>query len=145
MKNVTIPYIVRDLNDLPLYIIVATWGMRTKQKMTTLSVSRAFFITQQQARDILHYIYNEGAGNIKSERLILFDAQKRKIKAIVVHEIASSAYDNPVYIKRDYHSPSLSSARSEGEISESNMRKLRRWMCIRTPGDIPPESYLDGV
>ncbi|HCB9839936.1 TPA: CaiF/GrlA family transcriptional regulator [Escherichia coli] len=152
MRNITIPHIVSDLKALPLYIIVANWGMRTKQKLTTLSVSRAFFITQQQARDILHYICNEGAGHIKSERLTLFDAQKRKIKAIMIHEIASSAYNCHVYVKRDYHPPSLSSSPGSGntgsppgKISESNISKLRKWMCIRRAGDVPPEHYLDSA
>ncbi|HAX4824317.1 TPA: CaiF/GrlA family transcriptional regulator [Escherichia coli] len=142
MINANIPDVVRDLVKLPLYLIVATWGLRTQQKLTSLVVSRTFFISQQRARDILHYIYNEGSAHIRSEKLILFDEQKRKVSAIFVHEISPEAYNKPIYVRSDNSSPSVPPSRAITQVNESNMRKLRRWMCTRKAGARPPEAYL---
>ncbi|MBC0030478.1 CaiF/GrlA family transcriptional regulator, partial [Escherichia coli] len=66
-----IPAGVSDLVEQPLYIIVATWAMRTNTLLTTEEVSREFLLTQQRATDIIHYIHNEGSKHITSERITL--------------------------------------------------------------------------
>ncbi|MBV4602676.1 CaiF/GrlA family transcriptional regulator [Escherichia coli] len=66
-----IPAGVSVLVEQPLYIIVATWAMRTNTLLTTEEVSREFLLTQQRATDIIHYIHNEGFKHITSERITL--------------------------------------------------------------------------
>ena len=67
-----IPDNVSDIAEQPLYILVACWGFRRKQFLTTSTVAKEFLITQRRAMDILHYIKNEGSKNITFENKILF-------------------------------------------------------------------------
>ncbi|MED8911433.1 CaiF/GrlA family transcriptional regulator [Escherichia coli] len=75
-----IPDNVSDIAEQPLYILVACWGFRRKQFLTTSTVAKEFLITQRRAMDILHYIKNEGSKNITFENKILFTGPSKNIK-----------------------------------------------------------------
>ncbi|ELH6567415.1 CaiF/GrlA family transcriptional regulator, partial [Escherichia coli] len=80
----TIPDNIKDLKGYPLYILVAHWGLRLNKIITTVDVSRVFMLTQQQARDVLHYIYHDARKSIACEKRVLINAQNRRIVAIKI-------------------------------------------------------------
>ncbi|ECG8304860.1 CaiF/GrlA family transcriptional regulator [Salmonella enterica subsp. enterica] len=136
----TLPAVVRDATEQPLYIAIALWGLRSSQLLTTENVSRAFSVTQGRARDILHYISHEGRGRITSERLILHtgitgNTRRRALRVVQVN--------TPALVKgrgkRPRRPPRPVSVKEVAVAAgPDELQILRRWMCQRRPGDICP-------
>lgn len=61
------PAEIAHLVDMPLYLAVAYWSLSLKRAVTVAEVARAFYISESQARDALHYITNDACDVIKSE------------------------------------------------------------------------------
>ncbi|WP_258143053.1 CaiF/GrlA family transcriptional regulator [Escherichia coli] len=128
----TVPGNVCDLKSHPLYVIVAFWGMRTQRLLTSADVSRVFFISQQQARDVLHYICHEASGGIKSERILMFNEHKKKILALKIKDISLGACVQQKYFCRNVMPAVVSElGLKQGSIPDNNIIMLRRWMCTR--------------
>ncbi|HFP4037291.1 TPA: CaiF/GrlA family transcriptional regulator [Escherichia coli] len=136
----TIPDNIKDLKGYPLYILVAHWGLRLNKIITTVDVSRVFMLTQQQARDVLHYIYHDARKSIACEKRVLINAQNRRIVAIKITAISDEIYQTP---KKEikYHSTDNAQALRKQEslpkqpLQLDTLTTLRRWMCSRRPGE----------
>lgn len=136
-----VPGSVCDLKSHPLYVIVAFWGMRTQRLLTSVDVSRAFFISQQQARDVLHYICHEASGCIKSERVFILNEHKKKILALKIKNVSLEACAQQKYFCRNIM-PAIASERKTRSISENNIIVLRRWMCTRKRNEHVPSLLI---
>ncbi|HIG9582942.1 TPA: CaiF/GrlA family transcriptional regulator [Escherichia coli] len=136
----TVPDNVCDLKSHPLYVIVALWGMRTQRLLTSADVSRVFFISQQQARDVLHYICHEASGCIKSKKVLMFNEHKKKILALKIKKVSLESCAQQKYFCRNI--PTIVSERKIRNITENNIILLRRWMCTRRRNSPVPLSFI---
>lgn len=147
-----LPSGMEDLRGYPLYILIAAWGLRQRQLLTTDRVSRRFYITQSQARDALHYIRHEGRLRICSESVPVMDGMHPYCKGIRILSVDLS--EGPVIGKRrppDVTTPRpLASRMPRQTLEEERQRRLRQWMVSRRPGErVPPvllltESEIEG-
>ncbi|EAW1657815.1 CaiF/GrlA family transcriptional regulator [Salmonella enterica] len=142
----SLPDGMADLSGAPLYVTVAVWGLRLKRFITTDDVARNFCITQQQARDVLHYIGHEGARWVESERrVIIRDARGRQtgllIRAVTMPEPADirPRRRHPQIPPRSEMSPSGQTPVAD---RHAQIKTLRAWMVNRRPGEPVPEDLL---
>ena len=140
-----LPSGMEDLRGYPLYILIAAWGLRQRQLLTTACVSRRFYITQSQARDALHYIRHEGRLRICSESVPVMDGMHLYCKGIRILSVDLS--EGPVIGKR--RPPDVTTARPltsrmpRQTLEEERQRRLRQWMVSRRPGErVPPVLLL---
>lgn len=137
---------LEDLRGYPLYILIAVWGVRQHHILTTTLVSRAFFITQSQARDALHYMRHEGGKRVKSETVPLFDGMHPHCKGVRV--LSVDQRDVPVEEKRrtvGVISPGNVTERLPRQtLGEDVQRRLRQWMVSRRAGEPVPSALLAG-
>ncbi len=138
----TLPSLVAELSDQPLYIAVAMWGKLSGTLLTTEIVSRTFSLTQGRARDVIHYIAHEGRKYVTSERLILYvdgsvNPRRRALKIRHVEKIppgtlrATRPRNRIVARSRADRIPPGNSA-----VCPTQLQLLRRWMCQRRVGDV---------
>ncbi|ENY0943349.1 CaiF/GrlA family transcriptional regulator [Salmonella enterica] len=142
----SLPDGMADLSGAPLYVTVAVWGLRLKRFITTDDVARNFCITQQQARDVLHYIGHEGARWVESERrVIIRDARGRQtgllIRAVTMPEPADirPRRRHPQIPPRSEMPPSGQTPVAD---RHAQIKTLRAWMVNRRPGEPVPEDLL---
>jgi hypothetical protein len=140
-----LPSGMEDLRGYPLYVLIAAWGLRQRQLLTTACVSRRFYITQSQARDALHYIRHEGRLRICSESVPVMDGMHLYCKGIRILSVDLS--EGPVIGKR--RPPDVTTARPltsrmpRQTLEEERQRRLRQWMVSRRPGErVPPVLLL---
>lgn len=138
----TLPAVVRDVAEQPLYIAVALWGLRCRMLLTTENVSRAFSLTQGRARDILHYISHEGRCHVTCERRILHTGQPgnsrcRALKIIRV-DIPAQVKATKKKIRRE--PPTLITREVIPRSERDTLQELRRWMCQRRVGEVWSDS-----
>lgn len=135
---------MEDLRGFPLYILVAAWGLRQRQVLTTDRVSRRFYITQGQARDALHYIRHEGRLRVYSESVPVMDGMHPYCKGVRILSVDLS--EGPVIGKRrpaDVVTPRPLPARMPRQtLEEERQRRLRQWMVSRRPGESVPSVLL---
>lgn len=81
------PVCVQDVQDQPLCIIVAFWGMRIGKLLTVEAVSREFHIPQRTVKDILHYIVHEGRNHIRSRRFIQKEPATGRRRALRILDV----------------------------------------------------------
>ncbi|WP_105465738.1 CaiF/GrlA family transcriptional regulator [Escherichia coli] len=72
-----IPESVSDISEQPLYILIASWGLRNKKILTTDIVAKKFFITQRRAMDIMHYIKTKGEKMLTLKKSYCFTGSTR--------------------------------------------------------------------
>ncbi|MEB7742579.1 CaiF/GrlA family transcriptional regulator [Escherichia coli] len=134
-----IPTAVSDLNEQPLYIIVASWAFRVNKLLTTEAITREFLLTQRRATDIMHYIVHEGARYIKSEQITLIKEKPQKIRyrALKIISITLPSLQPKVNTNRRlvYDSTAPKTSVTDKNIHMNYHKSLRRWMCIRKTGE----------
>ncbi|CAI1210392.1 TPA: CaiF/GrlA family transcriptional regulator [Serratia liquefaciens] len=74
-----LPARLAHLNDPPLYMAVAWWGLLTGQGMTREYISQTFRIPPRRAADVMTYISRERSDVINSERHFLREAGRRSL------------------------------------------------------------------
>lgn len=146
-----LPTGLEDLAGYPLYLIVAAWGLRKGGVLTSVMVSRNFFISQGRARDILHYISHEGQSRIICERVPVLDGthpfcKGLRIIDINIEDITLSNKEKTYKdcIENKSTSMILPQSLSVGDFRDS-ARDLRRWMVSRRNGEKVPELLLDNL
>lgn len=139
-----LPHEVKDLRGYPLHILIAAWGLRQRQVLTTQLVSRVFFITHSQARDVLYYIRHDSAGRIRSESVPLKDrghpfCKGLRILSVEPGQVPAPDKRRPV----DVTVPKSNAVKPE-RISgpENTLRALRQWLLSRRPGEPVPPGLL---
>lgn len=141
----SLPPDVRDLAGYPLYLIVAAWGLRNGHVLSTVMVSRTFFISQGQARDVLHYMRHEGLSRVTSEQVPLKNGAHPYSKGVRVlsvnltdvspHEKEERARSRAVRLPPQTQP-------SRGRDTRESERRLRQWMVSRRPGEVVPDVLL---
>lgn len=134
-----IPESVSDISEQPLYILIASWGLRNKKILTTDIVAKNFFITQRRAMDIMHYIKNEGRKNVDFEKVILFHGvygnirvQALKIKSVVLlppQKINKERYNDSFKLVEIEQKKNVFSVKTTDEFS-----MIKRWLISRKVG-----------
>ncbi|CAH5675794.1 CaiF/GrlA family transcriptional regulator [Escherichia coli] len=139
-----IPDNVSDIAEQPLYILVACWGFRRKQFLTTSTVAKEFLITQRRAMDILHYIKNEGSKNITFENKILFTGPSKNIKTRAL-KITNVIFTVPQKKNKSKNNNIINPTEKEFKNHVRSVQKiddytfLRKWLISRKTG----ESFSD--
>lgn len=140
-----LPSDVNDLLGYPLYLIVATWGLRNGCVLTTVMVSRTFFISQGRARDVLHYICHEGQTRITSESVLLKNGvhpytKGLRVLSVNLADVSLQEKDSESRAVKVRTPPQTQTSRS-GDSRESE-RLLRQWMVSRRQGEAVPDVLL---
>lgn len=141
-RQFILPPEVIDLAGYPLYLVIATWGLRSQCTLTTALVSRAFLITQNQARDALHYIRNEGRTRIRCEFVPVRIDPHPFCRGIRIHSVdLQNIPDNSKRRRVDATAQrSLSTRYPQQTGGQEKLRNLRQWMISRRMGE--PVPYL---
>ncbi|HAN6894781.1 MULTISPECIES: CaiF/GrlA family transcriptional regulator [Escherichia] len=140
-ERYTIPSKLSGFSNLPLYMVVAIWGKRNKQLLTTKDVARAFSLTQQQATDVINYIYREGTKYIKSEKTTIFciiNGVKTKLRALKILDVVIiplPTESNRLKQQRISEQKSRSSVKRNSPEKKDELRVIRQWMCHRRTGE----------
>ncbi|EEU9148100.1 TPA: hypothetical protein N6L14_004597 [Escherichia coli] len=135
-----LPGIVCDFEHAPLHVAVAMWGLREKVLLTEICVARAFGISQAEAHDILLFITRDAREFIDSEVLNLIDAHRQKIRAIRILSVSPGVTSVPASgIRYRQPAPQPATPKSCSVQEEDTLTALRRWMCSRRAGEMPPE------
>ncbi|EJF4886173.1 CaiF/GrlA family transcriptional regulator [Salmonella enterica] len=142
-----LPVEVSEMEDAPLYLAVAMWGMRQKRVITCEDVCRNFYISQRRASDILHYICHEGARFVVCERRKVLRAGGCRVGLRIQQVVVPSPeeYAEPPVRRRYVSPPPVSTPASKtysGRRDASGVRALRQWMTRRHPRDRVPEKLL---
>lgn len=143
-----LPVEVVEMDDVPLYLAVAMWGMRQKRVITCEDVCRNFYISQRRASDILHYICHEGACFVVCERRKVVRAGNICRVGLRIHRVIllSPEENAEKSARRRSVSPPPASALTSKSYSDqrdaSGARALSQWMTRRRPGDRVPEKLL---
>lgn len=143
-RTFRLPPGLEDLRGYPLYILIAVWGARQRHILTTALVSRAFFISQGQARDALHYMRHEGAQRVKSETVPLFDGMHPHCKGVRV--LSVDLRDVPPEGKKQVVKVisygNVTKRLPRQTLGEDIQRRLRQWMVSRRAGEPVPSALL---
>lgn len=143
------PAEIAHLVDMPLYLAVAYWSLSLKRAVTVAEVARAFYISESQARDALHYIANDACDVIKSETRMSIGQQGRYHKTVCVLSVQSGVFNRqkkvpvmPLAEKNtdSYHLPEL--LRRAGRDNDERIKQLRTWFVSRRKGEKIPDMYL---
>ncbi|WP_049849618.1 CaiF/GrlA family transcriptional regulator [Trabulsiella odontotermitis] len=141
-----LPDNIQDLDHSPLYMAVACWGLRCNKILTTEVVSREFRITQQRARDALHYIRHEARDRITTECIVMTVPGLRRTitcKGLRVLGVNISALD--AIRERPRAAPDKGKHLQRLASQTTPLHQLRRWMVSRRTGEPVPGSLLEGV
>lgn len=143
-REFRLPPGMEDLRGYPLYLLIAAWGLRQRQILTTTRVSRRFYITQSQARDALHYIRHEARQRVSSESVPVRDGTHPFCKGL--HILSVDLSGGPLVRKKrpvDVTTPKPHTPRMPRQTLEKEAeRRLRRWMVSRRPGEPVPSVLL---
>ncbi|EFY5236021.1 hypothetical protein ABVX93_003746 [Escherichia coli] len=142
------PAEIAHLVDMPLYLAVAYWSLSLKRAVTVAEVARAFYISESQARDALHYITNDACDVIKSETRMSISKRVHH-KTVCVLSVQSGVFNRqkkaPVMSLAEkntdsYHLPEL--LRRAGQNNDERIKQLRKWFVSRRKGEKIPDMYL---
>ncbi|MBC6501825.1 CaiF/GrlA family transcriptional regulator [Citrobacter freundii] len=143
-----LPAQMQTMEDLPLYLIVACWGLREKCVLSTDLVSQVFFISPARARDTLHYIRHEGRERVVSETLDLTDRRHPFCKGLRIVAVSLSGIAGMRKRKKSTADKARVVAGPGGSRSENRYElycQLRQWMVSRRPGEPVPGRLLPGT
>lgn len=138
VKRFRLPPEVSDLDGHPLYILIAYWGLRQNQVLTTSLISRVFHIEQVQAQNALHYIRHEGRLYVKSERVPLIDQSSGLHKGL---RIVSIIQPEKMVIARQLPKKNINN--SHRIHKETRRNCLRQWMISRRILERVPDEILE--
>ncbi|EDU8805681.1 CaiF/GrlA family transcriptional regulator [Salmonella enterica subsp. enterica] len=139
----SLPPGMSDMEDAPLYLAVAVWGMRLDRLVTSEDICRHFCVTQRRASDVLHYIVHEGSRWVTCERrVVIRDGRGRRLGL----RIRDVTWPDPEKIRsrRRKVIPPLRAALNDREKTgkEARIKVLRMWMVKRRPGESVPQELL---
>ncbi|HBE9179015.1 hypothetical protein BFS14_14880 [Serratia fonticola] len=130
----TLPAMLQDLGDPPLYLAVATWGWRLGRPFCRDELAQTFRITLQRAGDVMSYIRRADQAKIRSrqsyERVV--NGVRRRFLQIVAEPDMSvkKAVRGKPTTETDERLP-----QGEGPLSDAGLQALRRWFLLRpNPG-----------
>lgn len=137
---------MEDLCGYPLYLRIAAWGLRQRNILTADLVSGVFYITQSQARDVLHYIHHESELWGCSDSVPVRDGMPPFCKGLRILSVELS--EGPVVGKNSpvnvaMPKPLISGVPSQ-TVEKEVLRCLRRWMVSHRP-TVPPSQRAGSV
>lgn len=93
-----LPRCLSHLNNPPLYLAVAHWGLIKKDGMSREDISQAFRISPRRAADIMNYIYNDRQAVITSQKTVTTcgrGLRSFRLTIMAVGEVRSRPIPNP--------------------------------------------------
>lgn len=142
-KPFRLPAELEDIGEagLPLYVLVAYWGLRQGKSVTVRDVRQAFGLSLRRASDILEYMTEQGRNIVETEchlrPLKPGDRRmRREWRVTAVYGERARTIKEPV--NRSSTPPGGRNASGREGISE-----LGRWFVTRRPGRAVPDDLLD--
>ncbi|MGF6188984.1 CaiF/GrlA family transcriptional regulator [Serratia sp. 2723] len=130
----TLPALLQDLGDPPLYLAVATWGWRLGRPFCRDELAQTFRITLQRAGDVMSYIRRADQEKIRSRQS--YERVVNGVRRRFLHIVA----EPNMTVKKAVKGKSAVEAaaglpQGEGQLSDAGLQALRRWFLIRpNPG-----------
>lgn len=139
-----LPYEVAEMNDVPLYLVVAMWGLRLKRVITSEDVSRNFYISQRRASDVLYYICHEGTRFVSCERRKVMQKGKLYRRGVFIREVTLPLTDEYKLVRRrNIPKPQSIMPRKTRMCDDiTGIKALRQWMVLRQMGEPIPDALL---
>ncbi|OCQ54167.1 DNA-binding transcriptional activator CaiF [Photorhabdus australis subsp. thailandensis] len=79
-----LPVCLSHLNDTPLYMAVAYWGLLKGRAFTKSEISQVFRVSESRAKDVMNYIYNERRDVISCEKVFFREKQRSRRLMLIV-------------------------------------------------------------
>jgi hypothetical protein len=89
-EDYRIPRALLHLQSLPLYLIVAHWGMLKKKPFTPGEISMVFHLSLCRAIEIINVISAIHKNVITSQKIIIFSKNKKPKMALLISAITYS-------------------------------------------------------
>ncbi|MBS9438305.1 CaiF/GrlA family transcriptional regulator [Photorhabdus noenieputensis] len=122
-----LPVCLSHLNDTPLYMAVAYWGLLKGRGFTKSEISQVFRVSERRARDVMNYIYNERRDVISCEKVFFREKHgSRRLMLIVTAVVKPMPQRNPILVTK-----TVKSARS---LTSSRIHHMRTWFLQRACG-----------
>lgn len=117
-----LPACLVHLNDPPLYIAVAWWGLLSGRGMTREDISQAFRIPLRRAADVMAYISRDRCDVITCERRVIHNGNRRSLILTIaaIGEFIPAVPSPPPRVKKN-RSPD----------GGDPVREWRRWFLSR--------------
>lgn len=130
----TLPAMLQDLDDPPLYLAVAVWGWRLRRPFCRRELAQTFRITLQRAGDVMSYIRRADQAKIHSRQS--YERIENGVRRRYLHIVT----EPDMTVKKAVRGkPTVETAeglpQGEGPLSDAGLQALRRWFLIRpNPG-----------
>lgn len=142
-QSFRLPAELEDMGDagLPLYVLVAYWGLRRRKPMTVRDVREAFGLSLRRASDILEYMSEQGSDIVEAEcRLRPLKQGDRRMRrewrvTVVYGERVRFSPETVNRVSAPVHGPDGS--------GHDCLPELRRWFTRWRPGRKVPDGLLD--
>lgn len=122
-----LPVCLSHLNDTPLYMAVAYWGLLKGRAFTKSEISQVFRVSESRAKDVMNYIYNERRDVISCEKVFFREKQRsRRLMLIVTAVTEPMPQRSPTSVTK-----TTKSARSR---TSSQANHMRTWFLQRACG-----------
>ncbi|WP_407578979.1 CaiF/GrlA family transcriptional regulator [Citrobacter koseri] len=142
-QSFRLPAELEDMGDagLPLYVLVAYWGLRQRKPVTVRDVRQAFGLSLRRASDILEYMTEQGSEIVEAEchlrPLKPGDRRMRRewrVTAVNGERVRFSPY--PV-------NSTSAPVHGRSDPRRDCFLELRRWFTRWRPGRKVPDDLLD--
>lgn len=142
-KPFRLPAELEDMGEagLPLYVLVAYWGLRQGKSVTVRDVRQAFGLSLRRASDILEYMTEQGSDIVETEchlrPLKPGDRRmRREWRVTAVYGERARTIKEPV---------NRSTAPPDGRNDSGcdGISELGRWFVMRCPGRVVPDDLPD--
>ncbi|EYU15379.1 MULTISPECIES: CaiF/GrlA family transcriptional regulator [Photorhabdus] len=122
-----LPVCLSHLNDTPLYMAVAYWGLLKGRGFTKSEISQVFRVSERRARDVMNYIYNERSDVISCEKVFFREKHgSRRLMLIVTAVAKPMPQRNQTLVTK-----TVKSAHSR---TSSQINHMRSWFLQRACG-----------
>ncbi|NHB93681.1 CaiF/GrlA family transcriptional regulator [Photorhabdus cinerea] len=122
-----LPACLSHLNDTPLYMAVAYWGLLKGRGFTKREISQVFRVTERRATDVMNYIYNERRDVIACEKVFFREKQgSRRLMLIVTAVVEPMPQKGQAPVTK-----TVKSTRSRTSLQANHMRT---WFLQRACG-----------
>ncbi|HBR1414073.1 TPA: CaiF/GrlA family transcriptional regulator [Klebsiella pneumoniae] len=142
-RSFRLPTELSDMEDtsLPLYILVAYWGLRQNKPVTVRDVRQAFCISLRRASDILEYMTEQGSEIVEAEcRLCPLKPGDRRMRR---EWRVTAVYGERARTMRESVNRTTALSHGRNIAGQDGISKLRRWFVTRSPGKTVPDDLID--
>lgn len=126
-------------SGLPLYVLVAYWGLRQRKPVTVMDVRQAFGLSFRRAIDILEYITEQG-------EIVEVECNLRPLKPgdgrMRREWKVTTVYSERVHTLNESVRKTTVPSHGKNSCINNSINKLGRWFATRNHGGTVPEDLL---